>query len=84
MNPRGEKNIEQVANSVLKTIAQPLSVAGVKLAIKPSIGIAIFPDHGANGEQLIKSADAAMYSAKRRDRGIAFFDRQNMHAMVAS
>ncbi len=83
MNPQGKKNVAQIANSVLKTIAQPLSVAGVELAIKPSIGIAIFPDHGTNGEQLINNADAAMYSAKRGDRGIAFFDQQKMREATA-
>jgi diguanylate cyclase (GGDEF)-like protein len=33
-----------------------------------SLGISIFPEHGADGETLIKNADAAMYSAKERGR----------------
>ena len=41
MNPRGKKNIEQIAHSVLRTVAQPLGIANDELAIKPSIGIAI-------------------------------------------
>jgi hypothetical protein len=27
-------------------------VAGVDLAVKPSIGIAIYPEHGASGDQI--------------------------------
>jgi diguanylate cyclase (GGDEF)-like protein len=73
MNPRGRKNIEHIADSVLRTIAQPVAVAGVELVIKPSIGIAIYPEHGASGDQLITNADAAMYRAKKATRGIAFF-----------
>jgi len=83
MNPRGPKNIERVANSVLKTIAQPLSVANTELSIKPSIGIAMFPEHGASGDELIKNADAAMYGAKRHSRGIAFFDRLKVREQIA-
>ena len=76
MNPRGKKNIEHIANSVLRTIAQPVPIADRRLVIKASIGIAIYPEHGARGEQLIATADAAMYLAKQRARGVAFFDRQ--------
>jgi predicted signal transduction protein with EAL and GGDEF domain len=50
--------------------------------IKASIGIAIYPEHGASGEQLIAKADAAMYLAKQRSRGVAFFDRQKLHAIT--
>lgn len=37
-----------------------------------SLGVAMFPDHGATGEAVLKSADAALYRAKRdgRDRVI--------------
>ena len=33
-----------------------------------SVGIAIFPDDGTNGEQLLREADAAMYCAKNLGR----------------
>ena len=82
MNPRGEKNIVQIANSVLRTVAQPLAVAGAELAVKPSIGIAIYPHDGASGDQLITNADAAMYVAKRYARGIAFFDSHEARGMT--
>jgi diguanylate cyclase len=74
MNPRRRKNIEHIANSVLRNTAQPITVAGVELAIKSSIGIAIYPEHGTNGDQLITNADAAMYVAKEHGRGIELFD----------
>ena len=73
--------MEQIANSVLKTIAQPVSIADLELTIKASIGIAIYPEHGANGGQLIARADAAMYLAKQRPPGIAFFDRRQMRVI---
>jgi diguanylate cyclase (GGDEF)-like protein len=82
MNPNGEKNILQIANSVLRTVAQPLAIAGAELAIKLSIGIAIYPHDGASGDQLIANADAAMYIAKRYARGVAFFPSQEARGMT--
>jgi len=83
MNPRRRKNIEHIANSVLRNIAQPITVAGLELAIKSSIGIAIYPEHGANGDQLITNADAAMYIAKQHGRGIELFDCRKARGMPA-
>jgi diguanylate cyclase (GGDEF)-like protein len=53
-----------------------LSIADRELTINASIGVAIYPEYGASCEQLIAKADAAMYQAKQRSRGVAFFDRQ--------
>lgn len=83
MNPRGKKNIEQIAHSVVRTVARPLALADAELAIKPSIGIAIYPWDGASGDQLIANADAAMYVAKKYARGIAFFARHEARGMTA-
>lgn len=72
MNPGGKRNIERIAGSVLRTVAQPLAIVGLELVIKPSIGIAMYPDDGSTGDQLITNADKAMYSAKKGSRGIVF------------
>ena len=40
-------------------------------ALKPitvSAGVAIFPDHGGNGKDVIRAADAALYQAKEAGR----------------
>jgi diguanylate cyclase (GGDEF)-like protein len=43
-----------------------LEIRGVKLPrIQLSIGVAAFPDHGASDTELLQSADAALYRAKR-------------------
>jgi diguanylate cyclase len=74
INPRCRTDIERIANSVLRNLAQMIVVAGVELAVKLSIGIAIYPEHGASGDQLISNADAAMYEAKKRTGGIEFYN----------
>jgi two-component system cell cycle response regulator len=73
MDPRGDENIQRIADSLVKTIGQPIDMGELQPAIKASIGIAVYPDHGATGEQLIRNADAAMYRAKTRTNGCAFF-----------
>ena len=83
MNPRGKKNIEQIANSVLRAVAQPLAIDSAEFAIRPSIGIAIYPWDGVCGEHLIANADAAMYVAKKYARGIAFFGRHEARGVTA-
>ena len=57
-------------------------VQGHSLSIGCSVGISIFPEHGADGETLIKNADAAMYSAKDNGRNNFRFFTADMNAQV--
>jgi diguanylate cyclase (GGDEF)-like protein/PAS domain S-box-containing protein len=54
--------------------------------ISPSIGIALFPDHGSTTVELLHRADLAMYVAKRSGNGYAVFDaaqeRQTEHRLA--
>ena len=74
VNPQGRENIERIAGAVLEEIAQPIDVEDLRLVIKSSIGIAVYPDNGTTGEQLIKNADSAMYVAKKSMSGCVFFN----------
>jgi diguanylate cyclase (GGDEF)-like protein len=74
MNPQGNENIERMADVLLKYIAQPIDMGDLQPVIKASIGIAIYPDNGATGEQLIRNADTAMYRAKTSKIGCVFFN----------
>jgi len=74
MNPQGSETIERIAHTLLKAIGQPIDLEKLKLIIEASIGIALYPDDGATGEQLITNADAAMYRAKKALSGRTFSD----------
>ena len=54
-----------VADKILANLSRPYELHGRTLRILPSIGVAVYPDDGADNEQLLRRADAAMYSAKR-------------------
>ncbi|HZD26109.1 MAG TPA: EAL domain-containing protein [Alphaproteobacteria bacterium] len=55
-----------VAGKVIEQLSQPVQINGTAVSAMPSIGIAIYPDDAANGEELIRLADAAMYQAKQK------------------
>ena len=59
---------EGAATVVLKMIAEvsrPYLVDGLQVALTTSAGVGLYPDHGDDPYALIKSADAALYDAKR-------------------
>lgn len=62
------------ARKLLEAVSAPLRIGAVQLSVRPSIGIAVGPADGATAEALLKSADRAMYQAKRQGGGYAFFD----------
>ena len=53
-----------VAEKIQHALDQPFELAGHALRISSSIGIALYPEHGADDETLIRNSDAAMYRAK--------------------
>lgn len=62
------------ASKVLTSVAAPMLIGELSLCIRPSIGIALYPDDGLTGPALLEHADAAMYVAKKRGSGYAFYD----------
>lgn len=59
---------ELVAEKILHAILQPYTIEQHDLRITASIGIAVYPDHAQDSENLIKYADVAMYQAKENGR----------------
>jgi diguanylate cyclase (GGDEF)-like protein len=49
-----------------------------------SLGVAVFPDHGATGEEVIAAADAALYRAKQAGRDRVEIVRSHAAATAAS
>jgi len=73
-----------IAEKILKTFDSNYYIQGYKLNMSTSIGIALFPDHGKDTEQLIKQADVAMYEAKNSGRNqYKMFAREYLDSAVA-
>lgn len=58
------QDAEVIAEKILLSLATPHQVDDQQLEITASIGIATYPDDGADAESLLKQADFAMYHAK--------------------
>jgi diguanylate cyclase (GGDEF)-like protein len=74
---------EQAAERILSALAAPFLQGGYELVVTPSIGIALFPEHGADAQNLLKNADGAMYEAKSSGRNQFRFynDTLNVRAL---
>lgn len=59
------ENTIDVARKIFSSLGEPFLIGGNQIHITTSIGIALYPDDGEEGEILIKSADKAMYEAKK-------------------
>ncbi|HEY1091699.1 MAG TPA: EAL domain-containing protein, partial [Burkholderiaceae bacterium] len=67
-------DVVTVIEALLAAIEQPLLAEGRELWVTPSIGVALFPEHGDTAEQLIQNANIAMSLAKANGRAAyAFF-----------
>ena len=57
-------------------------IADEVVHVSPSIGIALFPDHGRTAADLLRRADLAMYDAKRSGSSHAVFDAAQEQQMA--
>jgi diguanylate cyclase (GGDEF)-like protein len=57
-----------VAEKLLESIARPYSIDNAEARVTVSVGIAMFPEDGADAETLQRAADAALYEAKREGK----------------
>jgi diguanylate cyclase (GGDEF)-like protein/PAS domain S-box-containing protein len=63
-----------VAQKILDVVAEPFHIEQHELSVSASIGLAVYPQDGADLETLVRGADAAMYRAKQNGRnGFCFF-----------
>jgi diguanylate cyclase (GGDEF)-like protein len=66
---RDEADASILAERIVSELGKPFDLAGTTVSIGVSIGVAIAPRDGNSPERLIKSADVALYEAKRAGRG---------------
>jgi len=68
----GDVNV--VARKIIIALNSPFDLGGHKIQISGSIGASLFPDDSADGEELIRNADTAMYHAKKQGKNnLQFF-----------
>lgn len=58
-----------VALKIQDVLAEPLAVGDQRLRVDASVGISVYPDHGASLDELMRGADRAMYRVKHAVSG---------------
>ncbi|HKP99912.1 MAG TPA: bifunctional diguanylate cyclase/phosphodiesterase [Actinomycetes bacterium] len=70
-----------VAKKLMASLEEPFLLEGLSVDVEASIGVAIYPDHGTDPEELLQRADIAMYTAKETHAGFVLFDsKQDQHS----
>ena len=72
--------LTDLASDLIQSLSQPYSIEGQNVVIGASIGIAIAPEDGTNVEEIVRSADLALYAAKDAGRGRYHFYTKDLHA----
>ncbi len=66
--------VVELAQRILDALERPILFQDQPLDVGTSIGIALFPEHAADAETLVRNADIAMYVAKRNKIGYTVYD----------
>ncbi|MBT8440159.1 MAG: PAS domain S-box protein, partial [Gammaproteobacteria bacterium] len=68
------ENLRLMAEDLVEALRRPFHVGGFNVTVGASLGVAIYPEHGKNSHELLRAADVAMYSAKKRSLGVTVYD----------
>jgi diguanylate cyclase (GGDEF)-like protein len=81
------ERMEEIADfmrGLLHRLNAPFFIDGAEVFASASIGISLYPEHGATYQVLRQNADLAMYNVKNSGKGaMAFFDSSIEHEALA-
>lgn len=72
----------RVAERIRDRLAEPLLVTDLEVIVTTSIGVAVFPENGADAETLFKNADTAMYFAKSSGKNCVQYFSKEMNELA--
>jgi diguanylate cyclase (GGDEF)-like protein/PAS domain S-box-containing protein len=81
-DPNQDPNFAILARRILETLGEPFRHGDRAFYTTASIGVAVYPLDGDDGQALLKSADTAMYVAKSRGRNNFQFFSGDMNAQA--
>lgn len=71
------ENRESIIKELIDSLSRPYRIQDESSFMTLSIGVALFPEDGSDVEDLMRSVDVAMYSAKRSGRNQWFYFHQS-------
>ena len=57
-----------LGNRIIDELAKPFDIKSNKLTVSCSVGIAVYPENGKTADEILNSADTAMYAAKKEGK----------------
>lgn len=78
-----EKDLANIATSIIQNISKPYTFNDTQSFISCSIGIALYPQDGTNKHTLVKYSDLAMYHAKENGKNSFQFYNQSLYEQKA-
>jgi diguanylate cyclase (GGDEF)-like protein len=79
--PDQNEGASALALRIINAITQPFDLSGHEASVGISIGVALAPAHGVEAEELLRSADLALYDAKANGRnGFRVFQDEMLKA----
>ncbi len=79
----GATAVARVAEKILQSLGKPYAIGGNEVHSTPSIGVAFFPNDGADSATLMKNTDTAMYHAKGKGRNNVQFFAPEMNTLAS-
>ncbi|HEY3303485.1 MAG TPA: EAL domain-containing protein [Candidatus Binatia bacterium] len=70
------ESIRQTAQKIIKTLDPPFKLDRLPVALQASLGVALFPEHGDDPDDLLSYADIALRSAKKDRTGYAVYSSE--------
>jgi len=74
----GAKKAREIADRILHALKAPIVHRTRPIDCRASIGASVFPEHGTQLEELLKSADMALYAAKDGGRGVCMMFEEHI------
>jgi diguanylate cyclase (GGDEF)-like protein/PAS domain S-box-containing protein len=71
-----------IAIRIREKLAAPFEIDGQEIAVTTSVGVSVFPEHGAEYDVLLKNADIALYEAKDGGRDVHRMFARSMNTRV--
>jgi len=75
--------VAHIAESLIRTIKQPINIDGKEVRVGVSIGISVFPQDSDSFAKLIAHADMAMYQAKKEPSSAFSFFTPDINKQVS-
>jgi diguanylate cyclase (GGDEF)-like protein len=81
-DPEGPASLVALSRQILKAVEQPVPIRGSEVAVRASVGGALFPDHARGVGDMLDSAQAALARAKTTGRriGLVYDDEMRQGA----